>query len=455
MRASQPPSWSVPLADVVGERLGLHFPPERAADLVRGVGATARELGFESPEACARWLLQASPSSDQIDTLAKHLTVGETYFFRDRRAFELIETRVIPELVHRRGAAMPLRCWSAGCCTGEEAYSLAITVGRVTAALHLVNVLGTDLNRAFLEVATAGVFGPWSFRDVPRGAREAYFHAAGPRRWRIDDALRSRVTFRPLNLVTDPYPSVLNGTHAVDLILCRNVLIYFSATRATEVVRALARCLAPGGWLILAPTETARVDCPDLEAVRFPDAIFYRRRERAEPSARPVHRSPEPLPTNPIVPSAPPTPSPDIEPPQPAPRAANGLLESARDFADQGLLDRALVACDEALRTTKTSHRAHHLRAEILQELGRTTEAREAFGRALYLQPDFVPAHFALGHLALARGRHREARRHFANTLALLRDHPADEVIPDSGGLTSGRIVGIAATLQTADSVHR
>ncbi len=115
----------------IAERMGLHFPEERWPDLARGLETAGRELGLGDPEACASWLRTRELTTRQIEMLASHLTVGETYFFRDPASFEALEREILPPLVARRlDAGRTLRLWSAGCCTGEEAYSLAITCAR-------------------------------------------------------------------------------------------------------------------------------------------------------------------------------------------------------------------------------------------------------------------------------------------------------------------------------------
>src|SRR5262245_56326354 len=153
----------------IASRMGLHFPDERRNDLERALADAAVELGFENARSCARWLLSSQVTKPQLDTLASHLTVRETYFFRDPRAFEALATQVLPELIEkRRGHEQRLRLWSAACSTGEEAYSLAILLRQVLPDWEnwRISVLGTDINRHSLRKAMRGVYGDWSFRDT-------------------------------------------------------------------------------------------------------------------------------------------------------------------------------------------------------------------------------------------------------------------------------------------------
>src|SRR5712691_5727990 len=110
-------------SELVAGQMGLHFPHERWRDLERGVIAAAQEFGFRDAESCIRDLIASPLSTDQIHVLAGHLTVGETYFYREKRSLAILQNEILPELIRTRcGGQQLLRLWSAGCCTGEEAY---------------------------------------------------------------------------------------------------------------------------------------------------------------------------------------------------------------------------------------------------------------------------------------------------------------------------------------------
>ena len=176
------------VSEFVALRIGLHFPPERWRDIERGITAAASELGFPDVESCARALLSAPLTQAQLEVLASHLTVGETYFFREKKSFEALEEHILPELLRaRRGAEQRLRIWSAGCCTGEEPYSVAMLLDRLIpdAEAWNVTILATDINPRFLRKAAEGVYGEWSFRDAPGWIRERYFKARRDRRFEL------------------------------------------------------------------------------------------------------------------------------------------------------------------------------------------------------------------------------------------------------------------------------
>src|SRR5215210_5991419 len=137
----------------VAAQIGLDFPRERWVDLARSVEAAIKDLGFDDAEAAMRAFLSRPVQKHDLEPLVKHLTVGETYFFRDPKIFEALEKQILPELIRTRRAMRRLRIWSAACCTGEEPYSLAILLTRLLPDLKdwQVTILATDLNTDFLR----------------------------------------------------------------------------------------------------------------------------------------------------------------------------------------------------------------------------------------------------------------------------------------------------------------
>ena len=441
------PELLAAVSQSVEAQLGLHYPPERWGDLERGLRGAATDLGFESMEKCARELALARLGREQIDSLAAHLTVGETYFFRDPAVFEALASHVIPALVEeRRGCAKRLRIWSAGCCTGEEPYSIAIALRRAIPDLDdwQITILATDINPRFLHKAVAGVYGQWSFRGVPAETRDAWFRRTPAGQFEILPAIRKMITFSCLNLVEDTYPSLANNTNAMDLIFCRNVLMYFSQEQMRKVVANLRLSLVQSGRLVVSATDASREFFGEFVPAGIPGITLYRK------------EAPAPLPEIiPLLPLAVPVPLSEPLPPPRAERRAAPVPPpdhgaEARRLANEGRLAESLAACDRALAADKLVAAHHYLRGVILQEQAALDEASASLKRALYLDPDFVIAHFALGHLLLRQGRSREAARCFANARSLLRNCASDSVLPESDGITAGRLLAILTSMEEA-----
>jgi len=271
-------------AGLAADLLGADIGPGRAADLDRAVRAATRAAGDPlGPEALATRLRTAPPGDPVRRAFVEALTISETHFFRLQGQFDALAERVFPALLAGRATTTHLRLWSAGCSTGEEAWSLAILLERLLPTGWDASVLATDVDEAALERAERGIYGARSFRGVPDWVRARWFTAAGPGRWEVAPPLRRRVRFAVLNLVADDYPSSGNGTGAVDLLLCRNVLMYLTPGARAAVAVRLARSLAPGGWLAVAPAEVSSADFPDLAVRQFPLAILHQRPEPAAP----------------------------------------------------------------------------------------------------------------------------------------------------------------------------
>jgi chemotaxis protein methyltransferase CheR len=484
------------LSELIAAQMGLNFPKDRHRDLERGVASAARDFGFDDVESCMQWLVSSILTENQIEVLASHLTIGETYLFRDRKFFEIFEGRILPELVRLRRPERRLRIWSAGCSTGEEPYSIAISLNRVIPDLGDwdVTILATDINNNSLQTASRGTYGEWSFRETPEWIRYKYFKDAQEDRHELRRRIRKMVTFSYHNLAADVYPSIMNNTNAMDIIVCRNVLIYFTAEQRYRVVQQLCHSLVDGGWLVVGPCEIAQVSFPQLSMVRFPEVILYRKEKYGTrpaedfrtgfPSLTPQtgfapkleFQAKVSLPVQEEAPEAVPDQAPDADieeeqlsnPYQEAlglydqgryAEAAEKLVGVISDdgcgndekaitllaqaYVTQGRMVDALEWCEKAITAEKLNPNLHYLRATILQERGQIKEAVASLKRALYLDQSFVLAHFVLGHFTRQQGKLRESNKHFENALSFLGTQPPGEVLPGSGGITAGELTDI------------
>lgn len=267
------------LSRVIAEHLGLHFPPERWPDLERGIRRAARESERADVLAYVQDLLSSPPDREVLDALAVQLTVGETYFFREKPIFEALQQRILPELIGERRATRHLRLWSAGCASGEEPYSLAIVLSKLIPDITewQIMLLATDINPRALRQAADAIYGEWSFRGIAPAIKHTYFQPVARGRRRVRPEIRRLVSLARLNLAEDVYPSPANQTHALDLILCCNVLMYFAPEQARRVVERFHRCLREGGWLIVGPSEVSHTLFSSFTSINLPGAIIYRK----------------------------------------------------------------------------------------------------------------------------------------------------------------------------------
>jgi chemotaxis protein methyltransferase CheR len=491
------------LSDVIAVNVGLHFPRERWYDLERGISSAAKDFGFKNIESCIQWLVSSSLTRTQIEILASNLTVGETYFFRDRRIFDILEEHIIPELISsRRTSERRLRIWSAGCATGEEPYSIAIMLKKMIPDIQdwNITILATDINPHFLQKASKGIYTNWSFRDIPRWTQESFFKKTKDGSFKITSDIKEMVTFSYLNLVEDSYPSLLNNTNAVDIIFCRNVLMYFTADNMSSVIQKLHHSLMDSGWLIVSPCEVSKVLSAQFITVNFPGAILYRK--DLNPSKMPGKIFPDEVLSckgdyeTEISFQIPLEPADDVSTGMTMPQLTvnldkeikkpevskleepyeeildvyrKGLYREVEEkliillshgkgiknnpiftkesvdllihvYANQGRLCEALEWCEKAIVMDKINPYFHYLRANILQELGHVEESVKSLKRALYLNPNFTLAYFALGIISKKKGKTREANKYLKNALSILDTLRDDDILPESEGMTAKRL---------------
>ena len=258
------------------------------------------------------------------------------------------------------------------------------------------------------------------------------------------------VQFNHLNLAQQDYPSPANGTHQVDVLFCRNVLMYFAPQTIHQIVQQFSRSLAPGGWLVVSQTECSHYFQQEFETVQFGQAFLFRKRdtrvqwkplpllELSPPSPFDYANLPEPSLAQPQTkwtkPETPTAMSVVVK------KSSAELLKQAQTLANQGLLNEACALCQAALSEQKLNAPGHYLHAMILQELNQQTQAREALRRVLYLQPDMIMAIYTLANLEQQQGHRREAQRHFDNAFRILSMHENDSLIPHSEGLSAGQL---------------
>ena len=268
------------LSKFVNSQTGLHFPREKWRDLKRNINAAAPDLGFNDPEQCVKWMLSARLTQEQVDIIVGHLTIGETFFFRDKEIFQGLREQILtPWTKSRDEGEKRIKIWSAACSTGEEPYSIAMLIDQMKPAFKgwEVVIIGTDINARFLEEAKKGIYRSWSFRDTPDRLIDKYFKKTGKNRFEISAHIKKMVKFSPLNLVQKGRFSPPGNTGAMDVIFCRNVLMYLSPDMREKVIRRLANSLIEEGWLIVSPSETPFVQAPRLHRVRLNCAIFHRK----------------------------------------------------------------------------------------------------------------------------------------------------------------------------------
>lgn len=439
-------SWSQPafhdLARRVAGRTGLDFPPDRRAGAEVGIRRAMVKARQPDADRYLDWVLD-NPAA--LDDLVAELTIGETYFFREPDQFRFIREVVLPDVRRRRGPLHSPRCWSAACSTGEEAYSLAIVL--IEALPEVVpSVLGTDISKVSLETASRGIFSDWSIRGEGGAEVARYLRRIGSHH-ELAEPIRKAVDFRPLNLADDDYPSLKSSIWGMDLILCRNVLIYFDRATIRAVANRLYETLSEGGWLIVASSDPPLAHEAPFEVELTDRGVFYRRGDRAWSPGR----SPE-APASAVdvaVDIEAPTDRWAPETPTIVARPTSEMRAPEADPLDMSAQVRALAnadpakaerACASAATRHPLAFELHHLRAILLLDLGRAREAAEAARRAIYLDRSLAASHFLLGSILEREGDAGGALRAFRNARDLCASRPPGEIVPLTDGETAARL---------------
>jgi len=384
--------------------------------------------------------------------VASAVVVGETFLFRDAQLWQLVESTLFPSV---KALTRPIWLWSAGCSTGEEAYTLALIADRVFGK-DGYRVLGTDVNPKAIAAARIGAYGQWSLRGVSDELREA-LAVTGAQTVRVPEVVKSSVRFETQNLVDD-LSYAPGGMSSFELVVCRNVLIYMTLAARAKIIERLAACVSPGGILILGHGEASGIDTGYLVAERHVAGVVYRKPLGYTPWAPPTEkikaapkqvqkrtsRMARPLPQRLSVTPIDKTRMADeiklIQKPTPNAERSRALLVEAMRAAHAGKMDEAERHAVDAMRAEPIDPEPHVLVAALFMARGAMREAEAELRRALFLDPVYVPALWQAGHLYGITNRKRQAIFAFARALAQLAGLPADAVALPFDKVTVGEL---------------
>jgi chemotaxis protein methyltransferase CheR len=385
------------IAELVLRETGFALPAVRRPALLAAVRRAAPGL---DPDAFLRATSDPASGRGLVDRLIDQVTNQETTFLRDRGQLDAIEWR---RLARGAPTARPgtIRVWSAGCASGEEPYTLALLAAEALGPGHIpVDVLGTDISGAALAAAAVGQYRERAVHALEASLRARYFEPQADRTYLVGQRLRKLVRFRRHNLARDPIPPF--GESRFDLVVCRNVLIYFEAPLAEHVIEMLRGSLRPGGVLVLGAADALprRTAEPPLAQAGQPV-------RGARPGAD-AHSKRRPL-------SDPPGPQ-----PHPQPSSRKQWLAAALDAADKGDRASALAAVASLLADNPLDADAHFVQGLVRLAAGEPASAATALRRALYTDATFALAAFALGRSYDALGDIPAARRSYEQALRTL-----------------------------------
>ncbi len=405
---------------------GMQFADERERTLRDALKQRMNALGLAGLDAYYEPL---NDDPREMQELIDLLTVNETYFLREPEYLKLLLDRLIPEML--AGRKEPLRIVCAGCSSGEEPYTLAMLLDQRfgAAGRRLFKIVAFDIDAGMIAAARRGIYRPDSFRGASEFLRQRYFkpHASGG--WQLDEEIRGLVHFEVCNLLAASYPSALGGA---DVILYRNVSIYFPAPVQQEIFSRLAAQLADDGCLLVGASETMHHNLGILSLVEMDSRFFFRKpREKAAFARQPRSRRPAVTEVREL--------SGQRVPPvvggerrrltaasetamrtpvrEPARSPQDAVFDEALDLARQQRFDEARKLLARIVEQDRSFSRAYALEGCILTELEQFAEAQQYCLTALRYDSLCLEAYLLLGINARQRADHQEAGRRFREAL--------------------------------------
>lgn len=424
--------------ELISMRTGLCIRSQDSEAFRKNILSRTNFLKLSGPEEYLRLLSRDTANAGrEWKELAILLTTGESYFFRDKGQFAVIRDWILPELINSRKSKRSIRIWSAGCSTGEETYSLAILMYELLPQLKSwdILILGTDINEESIGKARQGIYSQWSFRMTDPDFRRRYFKRRYDA-WELDEKIRKMVKFRPGNLLEDRFPDTASDIYDMDLVLCRNVFIYFDSATVAVVLEKFTETLNDRGYLMTAHGELYGQSLGRLQVKMFPESVVYRKTsseqgvegleiQKTEKRRTEVEKL--------RVAEIPKLPTPDFQ--------LNNYIKTAQRCADSGEYGKAADLCRKALDIDNTAVKPYFLLAHIAELQGDSGNARDLLKKAIYLDPAFVAAYLEIGAL-YERGHDSErAKKMRITAIELLRVLPPDTVIEPYKGITAGELL--------------
>ncbi len=468
------------LSEVISKITGLYFPQERIHDLDRGISNACIDFGFDNQDEFVKWILSTTLNDEQIKKIVLHLTIGETYFFRDVKSFEIIRDHILPKILSDiRQGNKQLKIWCAGCSTGEEPYSLAIWLESIVDDIDFLNIkiIATDINTNSLTKAKSGIYTKWSFRDTPSWVKSKYF-IKHENNYILDESIKKRVKFFYLNLMDNIYPSILNDLCDIDIILCRNVLMYFDKENHKKVINKFYKTLCQDGHLLVSSVEMSQEMYKDFEMIRFNNFYAYKKSDKQKiedldylVDSIKISEQEEPkMIGNEIVEI-------DISDSESkyiqaydfylakkydqAENILLGIYQSyqnncdseqkiikiilllANIYANNRLFEKAEYWSNIGLELDNLNTGLHYFMAIIFQEQNKVEQAIQSLKKVLYLQPDFVLAHFYLGIMNHNQQKVLESKKNFNRALNILSTMDANDIVPESEQMTVKQMMNV------------
>ncbi|MFK5985499.1 MAG: CheR family methyltransferase [Pseudomonadota bacterium] len=487
------------LIKLVRELTGIRILDHQLGRFRHTITQACYQFNCNSSEEYLQVLQHSSLNSAMQEHLIAGITIGESYFFRDRSQMDFLSSSILPKLIRQRRdqGSLFLRIWSAGCSDGQELYSVLMLLMQLLPDIEnwKLHLLGTDINVEALSRAITGTYAEWSLRSTKTTLREQFFDRTG-QQWILKRSLQRLTKFSYLNLYGDKFPSILSETNAMDLILCRNVFIYFDPLTAKAVMEKFYQSLLPGGYLLQGASDLLDSShSSGFEQHIIADTSYYLRPDRAfeadesltsqnttvadinltatftEPDSKKKLLQPNLSTTNNIS-----TTDAIISQSTPIPIAIkvyktiiqnltaeawdmalisinkrllagdnNALIWQfkAKALANLGQIIAALKSCSLSLEHNPEDKHTYFIQALVYMEARRFDKAERALKQTLYLDRQFVEAHYHLGLLHLLQGKRESGLKYMHNALEISENADPLRSLHDAAGMNHERMTTI------------
>lgn len=286
-RNGQPAPGQIPISEeeflrfceFLYRRTGMSFDQQKRYYVDRRIQARMAETRARSFQAYFSWLLV---DPDEFEQIINALTINETYFYREEHQFRCLTTSLLDRIVADKRPGTPIRLWSVPCSTGEEPYSIALWLLEHWAKVDEwdIEIFGSDIDTRVLKAAEAGIYPERALMRLSEPVIRKYFSKIEDEKYLIDEDLRNSIRLSHVNVVDRAQMAKYRN---IDVIFCRNMLIYFDDVSRRLAADNFYDSLTPGGFICLGHTESMSRISPLFEVCRFPDAIVYRKHQPGAP----------------------------------------------------------------------------------------------------------------------------------------------------------------------------
>tara|TARA_B100000989_G_C19532792_1_gene471057 strand:+ start:1229 stop:2719 length:1491 start_codon:yes stop_codon:yes gene_type:complete len=463
----------IAIGKYIKNNYGIALAEHQQATLVCAIKKICNKFNYPDASALYLDMVDNVVTTQVMELLIDEITVGETYFFRDSKQMALLRNKLLPELIQNKQQQQnkTLRIWSAGCSSGDELYSVAIILRELIADISEWNIhlVGTDINLVLIQQALAGKYSHHALRKVDNTIASRYFSRSGDS-YQLTSEIMQMAKFSYLNLIDDYYPSFINEINNIDLILCRNVFIYFSEPTIRDVLNKITQCLTESGVLMLGASDYWGENISGLEKLVADDVCYFQRGvltlndiieainpDKKKYTANTTHsvtgnrlnaegeqeiisevtnedaqikldKSDKLI---------------QVFEQQHSKDSINAIVEASQQLATAGKVDEAIASCKKALEIDEMDINCNYLYGQLLAEKNLTEEAVSVFKKIVYLAPKMPEAHYYLGVLSFRNGNKDRAIKHMMNTVTLAKQKASDAQVLNESNMTYSRLAEI------------